>query len=53
MELHIGQQNLIRIAHVEENQRIIQLFLKCVALDQIVLADIRMVALNERNKIPL
>ena len=53
MGLHIGQQNLIRIAHVKENQRIIRAFLKCVTLDQIVLVDICTVALNERNKIPL
>ena len=48
MELRIGQRNFIRIAHVKENQRIIQ-----VTLDQIVLVDIRTVALEERNKIPL
>ena len=53
MELHIRQRNLICISHVKENQRIIRAFLKCVTLDQIVLVDIRMVALNERNRIPL
>ena len=53
MEIRIGQRNLICIAHVKENQRIIRAFLKCVTLDQIVLVDIRTVALNERNKIPL
>ena len=53
MELRIGQRNLICIAHVKENQRVIRAFLKCVTLDQIVLIDIRTVALNERNKIPL
>ena len=53
MELCIGQRNLICIAQVKENQRVIRAFLKCVTLDQIVLVDIRMVALNERNKIPL
>ena len=53
MELRIGQRNLICIAHVKENQRVIQAFLKCVTLDQIVLVDIRTVTLNERNKIPL
>ena len=52
MELRIGQRNLICIAHVKENQRIIRAFLKCVTLDQIVLIDIRTVTLNERNKIP-
>ena len=36
MELHIGQRNLILIAHVKENQRVIRAFLKCVTLDQIV-----------------
>ena len=53
MELRIGQRNLVLISQVEENQRIIRAFLKCVALDQIVLIDIRTVALNERNRIPL
>src|SRR6185369_5394053 len=53
MELCIGQQNLICIAHVKENQRTIRAFLKCVTLDQIVLVDIHTVALNDRNKIPL
>ena len=53
MELRIGQRNFIRIAHVKENQRVIRAFLKCVTLDQVVLIDIRMVALNERNEIPL
>ena len=53
MEFCIGQQNLICIAHVKENQIVIRAFLKCVTLDQIVLVDIRMVALNERNKITL
>ena len=52
MELRIGQRNLICIAHVKENQRVIRAFLKCVTLDQIVLIDIRTVALNERNRIP-
>jgi len=53
MELRIGQQNLIRKAQVEENQSVIRAFLECVTLDQISLIDIRMVALNERKKIPL
>ena len=53
MELRIGQRNLIHIVHVEENQRIIRAFLKCVTLDQIILINIRTVALNERNRIPL
>ena len=53
MELRIGQRNLICIGQVEENQRVILAFLECVTLDQIGLVDIRTVALNERNKIPL
>ena len=53
IELRIGQRNLICIAHVKENQRVIRAFLECVSLDQIVLVDIRTVAFNERNKIPL
>ena len=53
MELHIGQRNLICIAQVKENQRVIRAFLECVTLDQISLVDIRTVALNERNRIPL
>ena len=53
MELRIGHRNLICIAHVNENQRVIRAFLKCVTLDQIVLIDIRTVALNERNRISL
>ena len=52
MELLIGQRNLICIAHVKENQRVIRAFLKCVTLDQIVLVDIRTVALNERIEFP-
>ena len=52
-ELYIGQRNLICIAQVKENQRVIRAFLECVTLDQIGLIDIRMVALNERNRIPL
>ena len=53
MELRIGQRNLICIAQVKENQRVIRAFLECVTLDQISLVDIRTVALNERNRIPL
>ena len=53
MELCIGQRNLICIAQVKENQRVIRAFLECVTLDQISLVDICTVALNERNKIPL
>jgi len=53
MEFRIGQRNLICKAQVEENQRVIRAFLECVTLDQISLVDIRMVACNERNKIPL
>ena len=53
MKLRIGQRNLICIAQVKENQRVIQAFLECVTLDQISLIDIRTVALNERNAIPL
>ena len=53
MELRIGQRNLICIAQVKENQRVIRAFLECVTLDQIGHVDIRTVALNERNKIPL
>ena len=53
MELRIGQQNLICIAQVEEDQRVIRAFLECVTLDQISLIDIRTVTLNERNRIPL
>ena len=53
MGFYIGQRNLICIAHVKENQKIIRAFLKCVTLDQIVLVDIRTVALTERNGIPL
>ena len=53
MEHRIGQQNLICKAQVEENQRVIRAFLECVTLDQISLIDIRTVALNERNRIPL
>ena len=53
MEVRIGQQNLICIAHEEENQRVTHASLECVTLDQIGLIDIRAVALNERNEIPL
>jgi hypothetical protein len=53
MELRIGQRNLIRKAQVKENQRVIRAFLEYVTLDQISLVDIRTVALNERNRIPL
>ena len=53
MELCIGQLNLICIAQVKENQRVIRAFLECVTLDQISLVDIRTVALIERNEIPL
>ena len=53
MKLCIGQQNLICIAQVKENQRVIRAFLECVTLDQISLVDIRTVAFNERIKIPL
>ena len=53
MEIRIGQRYLIRIAHKEENPRVIRAFLVCVTLDQIGLVDIRTVALNERNEIPL
>ena len=53
MGLRIGQRNLICKAQVEENQRIIRAFLECVTLDEISLVDIRTVALNERNEIPL
>ena len=49
----IGQRNLICIAQVKENQRVIWAFLECVTLDQIGLVDIRAVAFNERNEIPL
>ena len=52
MELCIGQRNLICIAQVKENQRVIRTFLECVTLDQIGLVDIRTIALNERNRIP-
>ena len=45
--------NLICKAQVKENQRVIRAFLECVTLDQISLVDIRTVALNERNRIPL
>ena len=34
MKLRIGQQNLICIAQVKENQRVIRAFLECVTLDQ-------------------
>ena len=53
MKLYIGQQNLICIAQLKENQRVIRAFLECVTLDQISLVDIRTVALTERNGIPL
>ena len=53
IELCIGQRNLICIAQVKENQRVIRAFLECVTLNQISLVDIRTVALNERNRIPL
>ena len=53
MELRIGMRNLICKAQVEENQTVIRNFLECVTLDQVSLIDIRTVALNERNKIPL
>jgi len=53
MELRIGQRNLICIAQVEENQRVIRAFLECVTLDQLGLVDICAVALNEKNEIPL
>ena len=53
MEFRIGPWNLIFIAQEEENQRVIRAFLECVTLDQISLVDIRMIALNERNRIPL
>ena len=53
MEFHIGQQNLICIAHEEENQKVIRASLECVTLNQIRLVDIRAVTLNEGNGIPL
>ena len=51
IELHIGQRNLI--CKAQENQRVIRAFFECVTLEQISLIDIRTVALDERNRIPL
>ena len=53
MEFRIGQWNLICKAQVKEDQIVIRAFIECATLDQINLVDIRPVALNKRNKIPL